>query len=93
MSPLEPLMKALEHDEEGWDDEEEGNGTHTHTADDTQGKGAVTVGTGTTLNNERYHTDDHRGHRHQNRAQALLTSLEGGIGDAQALSTALPVCR
>ena len=77
-------MQFLEHDEEGGNDEEQGNGTNAHTSDDTESEGTVTIGTSTTLNNERYHTDNHRGHCHQNRAQTLLTSLEGGIGNAQA---------
>ena len=36
-------MQILEHDEEGWYDEEQGNGTDAHTADDTKGEGTVTI--------------------------------------------------
>ena len=80
-------MQFLEYDEEGRNDEEQGNGADAHTADDAESKGTVTIGTGTSLDDERYHTDDHRGHRHQNRAQTLLTSFEGSIDNAQALSS------
>ena len=46
-------MQFLEHDEEGGNDEEQGNGTNAHTSDDAEGEGTVTIGTSTTLNNER----------------------------------------
>ena len=74
-------MQFLEHDEEGWHDEEQGDGADAHTTDDTKSQGTVTVGTGTTLDDKRYHTDNHRGHRHQDGAQTLLTSLEGSLTD------------
>ena len=82
-------MQFLEHDEEGRYYEQQGDSTDAHTTDDTEGEGTVTIGTGTTFDDERYHTDNHRGNSHQNRAQTLLTSREGGIDDAQALGTAL----
>ena len=46
-------MQILEHDEEGWYDEEQGNGTDAHTADDTKGEGTVTISTSTTLDDEK----------------------------------------
>ena len=82
-------MQFLEYDKEGWYNEEQGNSTYAHTADNTQGESTVTVGTGTTLDDEGYHTDNHRGHRHQDGAQTFLTSLECGIHDAQTLGTTL----
>ena len=82
-------MQLLEHHEEGRNDKEQGNGTDSHTTDDAEGKGTVTIGTGTTLDDERYHTDNHRGHGHQNWAQTLLAGGKGCIANAHALGTAL----
>ena len=86
---LELLVQRLEHDEECRHDKQQSYSTDTHTADDTKGEGAVTVGSGTSLNDQRYHTDNHRCHGHQNRTQTLLTCLEGCIDNAQPLCTAL----
>ena len=82
-------MQLLEHDEEGGNNEEQGNSTDAHTADDTQSEGTVTVSTSTTLYHKGNHTDNHRRHRHQDGAQTFLTSFKGGLNDGHALGTAL----
>ena len=82
-------MQFLEHDEEGWYDEEQGDGANAHTADDTKSEGTVTIRTGTTLNYERYHTDNHRSNGHQDWAQTLLAGSEGRISDTHAMFAVL----
>ena len=82
-------MQFLEHDEEDRNDEEQGYRTNRHTAHNAKGEGTVTIGTSTTLNDERNHTRNHREHRHQDWTKTLLASLESSIADAHALCTAL----
>ena len=82
-------MQALEHDEEGGHYVEQGYRSDGHATDDAEGERAVAVGTGTTFDDERHHTCNHRDDGHQDGAQALLAGLEGGFADAQSLGTAL----
>ena len=78
-------MQFLEEDVEGGHDEEQGNSTDAHTANDADGQGTVTIGTGTSLDDEGNHSDNHRGYRHEDRTQTILTGLKGRLADVHAL--------
>ena len=78
-------MECLEDDIEGRHDEDEGECSDRHTTRHTDSECTVSVCSGTTFDNQRNHSGNHRHDGHQDRTQTILTSSQSRLNDRHTL--------
>ena len=83
------LLHELESDVEHRHEEEQGECADDHAAHYARSERTVSVGASAGREHERKHTEDHRQHCHQDRAEAHLRGRIGGLDDAHALAASL----
>ena len=79
------LMQRLEDNEESGYNKEQSECTYRHSCGNAKSEYTVSVGTGTTGDNQRNHTGNHRHNGHQDRTQTFVASRKSGIADRHTL--------